>query len=68
MKPFDAKITQQIFEDSVVELCKTLPHGKVKILDSILSQEKNETEILKDIVGEFPNFSTIYSLRLMADK
>lgn len=51
---------KSVFEDSIVELCKSLSPEKIKRLDSILTQEKKEEEIIKDIVEEFPNFKLIY--------
>lgn len=53
-----------VFEESIIDLCKTLTPEKVKELDSILTQEKEELEIIKDIVKKFPNFKIIYAARL----
>lgn len=58
------KNVKKVFEDSIVELCKTLTPEKIKQLDFILMQEKNETEIIKDIVEKFPHFKIIYAARL----
>lgn len=55
---------KNVFENSIVELCKTLSPEKVKWLDSILTQEKDEAEIIKDIVMKFPNFQIIYAAKL----
>jgi len=58
------KNIKKVFEDSIVELCKSLTPEKVKMLDFILTQEKDEAEIIKDIVSKFPNFKIIYAARL----
>lgn len=58
------KSAKKVFEESIVELCKTLTPEKIDQLDRILTQEKDETEIVKDIVEKFPNFQIIYAARL----
>lgn len=58
------KNVKKVFEDSIVHLCKTLSPEKTQRLDFILTQGKDETEIIKDIVKEFPNFKIIYAARL----
>lgn len=55
---------KRAFEDSVVELCKTLSSDKLHILDSILTQEKDDPDIIAGIVTEFPNFKDIYAKKL----
>lgn len=65
MTTYSTKPTELAFEDSIVELCKTLSSERIIILDNILSQKKDEITILKDIVHEFPNFQIIYSAKFI---
>jgi len=58
------KNVKKVFEESIVDLCKTLTPDKIEQLDRILTQEKDETEIIKDIVEKFPNFQIIYAAKL----
>lgn len=58
------KDAKKVFEDSIVDLCKTLSAEKLKELDAILTQEKEEEEIIKDIVEKFPHFKVIYAAKL----
>lgn len=58
------KNAKKIFEESIIDLCKTLTPEKIKQLDSILTQEKDEEAIIKDIVEKFPNFQIIYATKL----
>ena len=53
----------KVFEDSIADLCKTLSPGKIKELDFILTQEKDEEEIIIDIVKKFPHFQIIYAAK-----
>lgn len=58
------KTAKKAFTESVIDLCKTLTREKIKQLDYILTQEKDESEIIKDIVKKFPNFQIIYAAKL----
>lgn len=58
------KNAKTAFAESIVDLCKTLTPEKVKLLDNILTQEKDESEIIKDVVDKFPNFQIIYAAKL----
>lgn len=58
------KNAKKVFEDSIVQLCKILSPEKIQRLDFILTREKDEEEIIKDIVKEFPNFKNIYTAKL----
>ena len=58
------KNAKKVFEDSIVDLCKTLTPEKIEQLDVILTQEKNESDIIKDIIEKFPNFQIIYAAKL----
>ena len=58
------KNAKKVFEDSIVYLCKTLTPEKIEQLDVILTQEKNESDIIKDIIEKFPNFQIIYAAKL----
>ncbi|KKU15968.1 MAG: hypothetical protein UX25_C0049G0004 [Candidatus Woesebacteria bacterium GW2011_GWC2_45_9] len=58
------KNVSKVFEDSIADLCKTLTPEKIKQLDFILTQEKDEEEIIKEIVEKFPHFKIIYVARL----
>ena len=55
---------KKAFAESIVDLCKTLTPEKIKQLDYILTQEKDEAEIIKDVVEKFPNFQVIYAEKL----
>lgn len=58
------KSIKKTFEDSIIQLCQSLPPEKLQTLDSILTREKDEVEILEDIIKEFPNFKDIYAKKL----
>lgn len=58
------KSIKRAFEDSMIQLCQSLPLEKLQTLDSILTQEKDEAGILEDIIKEFPNFKDIYAKKL----
>jgi len=58
------KNANNVFRDSIVDLCKILSTEKITELDYILTQEKEESEIIKDIVKQFPNFQIIYAAKL----
>lgn len=58
------KDAKKVFENSIVDLCKTLIPEKINQLDFILTQQKNEEEIIKDIVEKFPHFKVIYAAKL----
>lgn len=58
------KNVNKVFRDSIIDLCKTLTPEKIKELDSILTQEKEESEIIKNITEKFPNFQIIYAAKL----
>lgn len=58
------KNANKVFRDSIIDLCKVLTPEKIKELDQILTQEKEESEIIKNIVNRFPNFQIIYAAKL----
>ncbi len=58
------KNAKKVFVDSIVDLCKTLTPEKIEQLDRILTQEKDEPEIIKEIVEKFPHFKIIYAAKL----
>ncbi|OGG13867.1 hypothetical protein A2773_00025 [Candidatus Gottesmanbacteria bacterium RIFCSPHIGHO2_01_FULL_39_10] len=58
------KNANNVFNDSIIDLCKTLTPEKIKELDYILTQEKEESEIIKNIIEKFPNFQIIYASKL----
>lgn len=58
------KNANKVFRESIVDLCKVLTPEKIKELNHILTQEKEESEIINDIIEQFPNFQIIYAAKL----
>ncbi len=58
------KNANKAFKDSIIDLCKTLTPEKINELDYILTQKKEESEIIKNIIEKFPNFQIIYAAKL----
>lgn len=58
------KNSNKVFKDSIIDLCKVLTPEKIKELDDILTQKKEESDIIKNIIEKFPNFQIIYAAKL----
>lgn len=52
------------FLESIKELCRTLSPEELQKLDRLLTSNKSEIEILRDVIITFPTFKQLYKEHL----